>query len=207
MSNFKERFLNYYLRSGLGSLTKRDIDALVMYLIDDEGIEENTPLKNLTNQQASIKLKIPASKVKSLRYEAALKFGGYDDNRAKVKFLEILTKAQFEAEKGQIVFIMEDLFISKWVQGLLKDKGIVFDTSFNTEIVRVNSESFCNLLSQLYDQVSVEKLRKSMQKVINQQSHISFSELKKEFIKGAVNGLGGLVTGPALSALITMAMK
>lgn len=68
MPMFKERFLKYYLRSGFGSLTKRDTDALVMYLIDEDGIEDNLPLKTLTNQQTSIRLKIPASKVKSLRY-------------------------------------------------------------------------------------------------------------------------------------------
>lgn len=117
-----------------------------------------------------------------------------------------MAKAQFEAEKDQIIFVMEDLFISKWVQGLLKDNGIVFDTSFNTEIIRVNSESFCNLLSQFYDQVSVEKLRKNIRKVINKQSQITFAELKREFIKGAVNGLGGL-TGPVLSALLAVVTK
>lgn len=205
MSSFKENFLRYYLQSGFGTLPKRDIDALVMHLLDEEGIGENQPLRNLANQQVSIQLKIPASKVKSLRYEAALKFGGYDENRAKIRFLEILAKSQFEAEKDRIVFIMEDLFISKWVQGLLKEKGIVFDTSFHTEIIKVNSDSFCDLLDHLYNHApAVEKLRKSIQKVRNQQSRISFAELMKEFIRGVVTTLGGLPIGMTLSAIVAM---
>lgn len=205
MSLFKEKFLHYYLQSGFGTLPKRDIDALVMHLLDEEGIEGKYPLGNLTNQQVSIQLKIPVARVKSLRYEAALKFGDNDEDRAKMRFLTILAKSTFEAEKDRIVFIMEDMFISKWVQGLLKEKGIIFDSSFNTEIIKIPSESFCDLLDHLYNHaMPVKILRERIEEAKGQQSKISFAELKKEFIQGIAKTLGGHITGIALSSVLAM---
>lgn len=180
---FKEKFLKYYLQSGFGTLSKRNIDTLVMHLLDKYGMADGKPLREKSNQEVSIILKIRATHVKTLRYEADLKYGGMDREKSMLKFLEILAKAHFEIEKDRVIFVMEDIFIRNWVQGLLKEKGIVFDTSFNTEIVKVNTDNFCELLSQLYNPEAVRNLRKGMEKAKNQQTKVSFTELKKEFLK------------------------
>ena len=39
MSKFEQEFLESYLRFGLGSMPKSDIDALVMHLIDRYGFD------------------------------------------------------------------------------------------------------------------------------------------------------------------------
>lgn len=72
MSNFEEEFLDNYLKFGLGSMPKTDIDALVMHLLDLYGYDSSGPLAIHSNQTVSERLKTPVSKVKKMRYDAAL---------------------------------------------------------------------------------------------------------------------------------------
>ena len=76
VTDFKTDFLNNYLTFGLGSMPKSDIDALVMHLLDAHGVDDSGPMVSMSNQTVSERLKTPVSKVKKMRYDAALKFGG-----------------------------------------------------------------------------------------------------------------------------------
>ena len=44
MANFEKEFLENYLKFGLGSMPKSDIDALVMHLLDLYGVDGSGPL-------------------------------------------------------------------------------------------------------------------------------------------------------------------
>ena len=81
---FMKEFCRHYLKVGIGSLTKRDIDSLVMSLFDNYGYYEERdgnlvkglPLGSFPNQTASERLRVPVSKIRTMRYEAGLKYGG-----------------------------------------------------------------------------------------------------------------------------------
>ena len=64
MSTFESEFLENYLKFGLGSMPKSDIDALVMSLLDRYGLDGSGPLATLGNQTVSERLKTPVTKVK-----------------------------------------------------------------------------------------------------------------------------------------------
>ena len=66
---FVKDFLGEYLSDGLGAKNKREIDILVMNLLMKYG-----DLAAKSNQELSILLQATESKVKSLRYEARLKY-------------------------------------------------------------------------------------------------------------------------------------
>jgi hypothetical protein len=117
MSEFTKLFLEKYLAAGMGAMTKRDIDALVMHLLDEYGGADISELKTLSNQQVSVKLRTPVSRVKALRYEATLKYKEHTNQYAQWKFLEVLARAQFDAEKQKVAFIVEDSFTRHWLQG------------------------------------------------------------------------------------------
>jgi len=56
MEVFKKYFLASYLTGGMGALSKRDIDVLVMHLLDEQGLDDGVPLRHLSNKQVSVKL-------------------------------------------------------------------------------------------------------------------------------------------------------
>jgi hypothetical protein len=189
---------------GMGSLSKRDIDVYVMHLLDEQGLDDGVPLKHLSNQQASVKLRTPATRIKMLRYEATLKHVSNNEALAKWKFLEVLARAKFDAEKDKLGFVVEDVFTKNWLQGILKSEGLVFDNSFNTEIVKVDSAGIFGILELLYDKQSVATLKQRVEAIKAKNEKLSFAEIKKEFLKGAASALGKSATSAATMALLTL---
>ena len=204
MEKFKKEFLASYLAGGMAALSKRDIDALVMYLLDTQGLDDGMPLRTLSNQQVSVKLRVPASRIKTLRYEAILKYVADNDALAKWKFLEVLAKAKFDAEKGKICFVIEDTFTKNWLQGILKSDGLVFDNSFNTEVVKVDSDGLFDVLRILYDKKSATTLKNRIEDTMAKTEKLSFAEIKKEFLKGAASALGKTAASTATIGLLSL---
>jgi hypothetical protein len=120
MSTFESEFLDNYLKFGLGSMPKADVDALVMSLLDKYGLNGSGPLASLGNQTTSERLKTPVSKIKKLRYEAALKFGGRVEDQARGRLLAALANATLEPDGTKICLIIEDSLAKNWLQGQLK---------------------------------------------------------------------------------------
>lgn len=204
METFKKAFLESYLAGGMGALSKRDIDSLVMYLLDEQGLDDGIPLRQLSNQEVSVKLRAPVSRIKTLRYEATLKYLKDNESFAKWRFLEVLAKSKFDVEKDKIGFIIEDAFTKNWLQGTLKSNGLVFDSSFNSEIVKIDSEGLLDLLKVLFDEKSVSTLKKRIEDTKAKKEKLTFSEIKKEFLKGAAAGLGEKVTSAVTTGLLAL---
>lgn len=202
MEKFKNEFLKAYLAGGMASLSKKDIDALVMHLLDQHGLEDGVPMGALSNQQVSVKLRSPVTRIRALRYEATLKYVEANEKFAKWKFLETLAQSRFDADKDKIGFFIEDTFTKNWIQGVLKAKGLVFDNSFNSEIVKVDSSGLIAVLESIYDPESVSVLKRRVEEIKTKVSKITFGEAKKEFLKGAANGLGTAVSSMSTKALL-----
>ena len=117
MANFEKEFLENYLKFGLGSMPKSDIDALVMHLLDFYGVDGSGPLSIHSNQTVSERLKTPVSKVKKMRYDAALKFGGRIEDQAMGRLLAALSKASLEPDAEKVLLIIEDSLAKNWLQG------------------------------------------------------------------------------------------
>ena len=101
-NSFSSEFLEKYLMFGLGSMPRADIDALVMHLLDRYGYEGCGALAPLSNQAVSERLRTPVSKVKKLRYEAALKFGDNVEEQAKGRLLAALSDAILEPHDEKV---------------------------------------------------------------------------------------------------------
>jgi hypothetical protein len=159
---FVNDFLIEYLSDGMGAKTKREIDILIMNLLMNYA-----DLAGRSNQELSILLQAPESKIKSLRYEARLKYPP-DGDYIKREFLYILYRAQFDITKGKIVFVMEDDYLRHAIQGQLKSKGMFADTSFNTEIIRIDKDSLESVIGELYGKETAEAF------------HAGFSEMEDQ---------------------------
>ena len=206
METFKKEFLAKYLAGGMGALAKRDIDALVMYLLDEHGLNDEIPLKTMSNQEVSMKLRVPVNRIKTLRYEAALKFVEDKEKEAlaRWKLLEILARAKFDidADKVKVNFIIEDTFTKNWLQGVLKRDGLFFDYSFNSEVVKIDLNDFLDVLKVLYDEKSVNTLRNRIEAAKSEKNGLKLADIKKEFLKSAAGKLGDMATSAAIKGLL-----
>jgi len=185
---FAKEFIEEYLSRGLGALGKRDIDILVMHLLETHG---NTRMKG--NQALSIDLQTDVSTIKLLRYKAKLRYPPKDAAFVARDFLYVLALAQFEADKGRLVFIIEDSFIRNVIQGRLKIKGALFDSSFNSEIFKVRVDHLTPVLIEYYGASIADPFVKDMNKIVEKEGKLKFSEIKNAFVLGAAKGLGASV--------------
>lgn len=196
MSKFEEEFLENYLKFGLGALPKSDIDALVMHLLDKYGYEGNSPLATHRNQEASEILKTPVSKIKKLRYEAALKFGESVEEQAKGRLLAALSKATLEIDdnKEKVNLIIEDSLAKNWLQGQLKNHQLIFDHSFNTEIVKVTADGLFAVLEKLFSKYELSEFRKGYESAKKQRTAKDrrkvFNKAASKFAQGAAKQAG-----------------
>ena len=194
MSSFETEFLDNYLKFGLGSMPKSDIDALVMHLLDMYGINGSNPLAIHGNQTVSERLKTPVTKIKRLRYDAALKFGGRIEDQAMGRLLAALSKASLEPEGEKICLIIEDSLAKNWLQGQLKIYQHIFDHSFNTEIVKVSSTGLFQVLDAVFDQKELEKFKSGYEmakkKKTAEARTKAFKSVAVKFAEGAAKAAG-----------------
>lgn len=167
--DFVREFLNEYLSGGIGAKSKREIDILIMNLL-----MKYAGLADVSNQELSILLQAPEAKIRGLRYEARLKYPP-DTDYVKREFLYTLTKSQFDFEKGKIVFAFEDAFLRHAIQGRLKARGMFADSSFNTELVKINRNSLEAVIEELYGKELANDFR------------IGFDEMESQLEGGEVN--------------------
>ena len=194
-NSFSEDFLDNYMKFGLGSMPRADIDALVMHLLDQYGYDGCQPMAPLSNQTVSERLRTLVAKVKKLRYEAALKFGGRVEDQAMGRLLSALAIATLEPQEEKICLVIEDTLAKNWLQGQLKLHQQIFDHSFNTEIIKVSASSLFVVLEALFDKKELESFKKGYEDAKRTKDAAQcialFKTLAKNFAEGAANAAGG----------------
>jgi len=197
VKTFKSEFLEHYMSVSVGALSKKDTDALVMHLLDKYGIEDGVPLAIFPNQEVSALLRIPAVKVRQLRYEAGLKYGGRVEDQAKAKLLLALNRSVLEIESKTVCLVLEDALAKNWLQGQLKNNGLIFDHSFNTEIIKVKTAGLFQVLGQVFDKTQTKTFESAFEKLLkekkDQQLRDGFAKLAEAFAAGAARAAGGAV--------------
>jgi hypothetical protein len=193
-SDFASEFLENYLKFGLGSMPKSDVDALVMALLEKHGYGGSGPMASLSNQTVSERLRTPVARVKKLRYDAALKFGGRVEDQAQGRLLAALANATLEPQDEKICLIIEDALAKNWLQGQLKIHQQVFDHSFNTEIIKVPAVGLFTVLETLFDKEQLQEFRKGYEAAKKIQSAAErvefFKSLASKFANGAAETAG-----------------
>jgi hypothetical protein len=197
MTQFETDFLDSYLKLGLGSMPKTDIDALVMFLLDKHGLRSAGPLARLSNQQASELLKTPVAKIKKLRYEAALKFGGRPEDQAMGKLLAALANATLELQGDKICLIVEDTLAKNWLQGQLKTHQQIFDHPFSSEIVRVSADGLFVVLDSVFDKTELAAFKEGYERAKAGKTKAErakiFKTVATKFAEGAAKAAGASV--------------
>jgi phenylpyruvate tautomerase PptA (4-oxalocrotonate tautomerase family) len=195
--SFKSDFLRHYLSVGMGALSKKDVDALVMHLLDSYGMDGGTPMSRLSNQEASAQLRAPVAKIKQLRYEAGLKYGGRVEDQALARLLTALSRAVLELESQKVCLLIEDTLAKNWLQGQLKNNGLIFDHSFNTEIIKVDTKGLFAVLAQFFDKDQTEAFRLTVEKLQKDKKgdalRSAFSKAAVSFATDAAKKAGGAV--------------
>lgn len=141
---FTEFFLETALRNGFDSLKKRDLDVLLFHCLSKYG-----DLAQKSNNELSLLLQVPETKVASLTREARLRFGNINDEWVRDQTIALLARSKLEVRKEQIKLPVEDPLLKDCINAKLKSIGRFGDSSFNSEILSIDVHSFGELLESM----------------------------------------------------------
>lgn len=176
-----ESVLDQYLNKGFGSMNKNDFEVWIFsQLLKDR-------LKGMSNYDISIFLKIPESKVKRLKYEASLKYLDQDEEANKDRLAQCIEKVHFKKDGNSIQFVVEDVFLRRFLDALLKRQNRFSDSSFNSEIVTLSNEDFGVLLDVLKPKNMQDILSRAQKK---KDKGLTLRRLFNLFVDAAVKAAG-----------------
>ena len=182
-------FLEVYLERGFGSMNKNDVEVLVFRILLDK-VQNDNPLglKGLSDYVISVRLKIPESKVKRLRYEAELKYPISTDEQKKKMLLDVLNRVQYKKDKEKIQILVSNKMLRLYISDLLSQGGRFFDTSFNSNIVSIDIDDFCFMLNDIYSPEEVNEIIKAAKKSLSKKRS-DFPKDKKEIFQFAAKAV------------------
>lgn len=129
-----DRFISEYLNRGFGSMNKNDFEIAIFHYLLQSSCE------GMSNYQLSLKLRLPESKVKRLRYEASLKYGDNNMEENFERVNKLLEHSQVKKDGQMVKFAIEDIGLRNYLDAEMKSGGRFTDSSFNTEIVTVDAD-------------------------------------------------------------------
>ena len=182
---FANAFLERFLERGFGTMSKKEIELLVLELL-----EKHEHFSELSNHAAALQLGFSEMRLRSLRYELAQQSYGHDRDYFARKLLPCLSKLQFAAEKenggATLTFAIEDKFVRLSLSAKLKEQGNFTDTSFNSELVRVDADKLCKALKSIYEQKDCAAILDKIENLLKDLNKIKFEELWRRFVTSAM---------------------
>lgn len=189
-SAFVDEFLQEYLSRGFGSLSKREIDVLMMHLL-----MTYADLNSMGNFNLSLALKLSETKIKNLRYEANLKYlkDTSADEIIETAFVGLLMTAELKSDKQTtwIMLSIEDSYLKHAIQAKIKSRGSFTDSSFNSEIVKICTDDFAYLFDEVCkDEQEKDALANELAKLVKDQEKVDFKKLVNLFLESAAKSAG-----------------
>lgn len=173
---FAEEFLPKYLAHGFGSMPKSEIDLLAFYLLS-----QTAEFRNKTNYELAALLKIPESRVKTLRLNSALK---YKDINSKAILgqvvLRFIGSEQFAVfDSGKVELSLEDPIEKREIENFLKVRGYHAEYTLNTEVLKISPLRLFELIIE-----NVERPDEEFNRIV--QAHLEEAENLAEIIDDAL---------------------
>ena len=175
--------IDSYLKKGFGSMTKNDFEVAIFneLLKDDE-------YKDLSDYKLSVKLRVPETKIKRLRYEVNLKYSK-DENYTQ-KFLDLLSKSKVYNEGKTIKIIVEDKSIRQYIKDKMYENNMIIDTSFNSDLIITNIDDLKDIVKLLLGEEKSENVVARYNKEVTKDKvKQTFKEVLLEILNGCVSGV------------------
>ncbi|MBP3228009.1 MAG: hypothetical protein J6M53_04375 [Bacteroidaceae bacterium] len=202
MKEENQAWLAEACRKGFGTMNKNDYEVATFHaMLQDE-------LARLSDYAISVRLRIPESKVRRLRYEAALRYGDSNSNEKsyKDKFTELLLRGKFRVtDSNRIQFAISDKLFRLYLNDMLMHDGRFADTSFNPNIVSLPYKDLEYLLIQFGEntQERIDKIKETV-KETNVDLPKTMTECIKEVGAGLVKNAAKKVAGEKLADFVDL---
>ncbi len=198
---------------GLGAMAKRELDALLLFLL-----ERNSTIGSLSNHEAGLLLRAPASRIKALRQEAMYRFVDDLTQFARQRLLEALKTSRYNGKTDSLTLVVEDGIGRDALLAALKaERSFGVSNPGNSEVIEAPSDSVISLLERVLPPEELESFLKAVnkgcpskvRKTFREVMRAVFDEVKSRSAEGVVDMAKDQVGQHIgdLSKLVTLAVS
>lgn len=214
---FSTKLLSIYLHGGLGAMSKKDTESLMVWLIVQHDGTFTQSDGRLDYTKLSIELKIPSKRVIELLAHARLRFETVDVS-AKALLAHIATALLQTAyiQDGQsLKFSIHDALVREALENEVRKRYGIFENYFNKENISIDTTTLAVIMCDLCSQEQWEKIYTLVPKKEEALSKETFftrllKEVALDFTKSAAKesgkivarGVAGILTGGVSEVLI-----
>ena len=179
-------FIDIYLNKGFGVMNKTEIETLLYHVLKKHQLLSGKCFDD------SFKLQIPESKARKLIYESQVKYETKTkddlDLYLRKSIGNCLASAKLVKNNKEIKFAIEDKYLRVALNAKLRENNFFADTSFNKDIVSLDSESFINMVSLLVPNDQKEKVLEKLTeiKLSDETKNMGIKEILHAFITEAM---------------------
>lgn len=193
-------FIDWYCNeNGFGSMNKNDFEVFIF----NEWFKTHS---SLSDYAISRQLHIPESKVKRLKYEAAIVFSAdQDKNQLEDEFITDLQNAKYKNEDGKLRFLVHNKLVRQYINDILEKDGRFLDSSLTSSTVSMSVEDFSYVMDQLRPgTVDKKQVMEAAKKMYNKEGGFdkTFPEILKEVLVEQSKSIIGNYTTDAIVAAI-----
>ena len=192
-------FIDIYLNKGFGVMNKTEIETLLYHVLKKHQLLSGKCFDD------SFKLQIPESKARKLIYESQVKYETKTkddlDLYLRKSIGNCLASAKLVKNNKEIKFAIEDKYLRVALNAKLRENNFFADTSFNKDIVSLDSESFINMVSLLVPNDQKEKVLEKLTeiKLSDETKNMGIREILHAFItevmvQGSIAGISQIAS-------------
>lgn len=206
LDDFAKEFLKAYLENGFSTMTKREIDLLVLRLLVKHrgGWSWDDPPSAF---DLSRELRVKRSRIRSMMDELSFRHQA-EEQWAKERIRKIIQSWIADQrdelfEDGKIRLQIEDGFLREYAKSLVeKDYGIV-DSSFDRSIVVLSGDKFLALVLKMMPADAYGAIESELEKHKEQLGKVDRKGLVRAFVEQVVKGAGQEVGKQAVNLGVT----
>lgn len=189
-ANFGRSVAEELQRRGLGSPSKRELEALLLHLL-----ERHSDLGKLSNHDAGLLLRAQASRIKTLRHEATLRFEEDIERVAGDRLAAAIKNGRYDSGSDMVILVIEDAFGREAVLAALKRHGGYGDwKGGNSEIIQARSELVATVLEASLPEGEVDKFVSAVNKGKSGPARKAFKSIMTAvFSEMRDRGAGGVI--------------
>lgn len=201
-----QNFIDWYCNeNGFGSMNKNDFEVFIF----NEWFKTHS---SLSDYAISRQLRIPESKVKRLKYEAAIVFSAdQDKNQLEDEFITDLQNAKYKNEDGKLRFLVHNKLVRQFINDILEKDGRFLDSSLTSSTVSMSVEDFSYVMDQLRPEtIDKKKVMEAAKKMYNKEEGFdkTFPEiLKMMLVEHSKNIIGNYTTDALLDTINKIVAK
>jgi len=201
---FANAFLEKYTAVGFGALSKREVDLLLIHLL-----QEHLPgFRSMTDFDAALTLRTTKRKIRGLRDEVSFRDASNEVSLNIILRRELTRAEVLPSEHGTVKVQLDDAVLRGYAEKVVRSEFGIVDSSFNSAILQLSGEKFLLLCLTVLTpdectqvERTLEEFRRDLPGAEGFHGSL-FAQLRRAFVSGAGQQAGKLCVSGAM-ALVT----